>query len=104
VAVEAVTNSVAWRNKTHGYGSARILEAVGMARYCAVLYNKQLIEIAPSTWRKCVTGSGKKAPDKQYQLALERMVLGWPKGASSHRCAAACVAIAGAMMARRSSR
>lgn len=99
VACESVTSSVHWAGKTQGFGSARILEAVGMARYLAVQVQCPFVEVHPMAWRKSVTGSG-KATKAQCRRALGALVVGWPKGAGLNRCDAACVAIAGAMRSR----
>lgn len=95
VAVE----SVAWglHSGESGHGSGRILEAVGAARMFAEIVDARLATVAPSTWRKVVTGSG-KATKEQVREVLARRVKGWPKGiVGLNRSDAAAIAVAGGM-------
>lgn len=97
VAVE----SVAWglHSGESGHGSGRILEAVGAARMFAEFVNARLVTIAPSTWRKAVTGSG-KATKEQVRDVLARRVKGWPKGTVGlNRSDAVAIAVTGGMRA-----
>lgn len=97
VAVE----SVAWglHSGESGHGSGRILEAVGAARMFAEIVDARLVTIAPSTWRKAVTGSGKTTKEQAREV-LRRRVKGWPKGVVGlNRSDAVAIAIAGGMRA-----
>ena len=97
VAVE----SVAWslHASASGNGSGRILESVGAARMFAEFASARFFTIAPATWRKAVTGSG-KATKEQTREMLKRRVIGWPSGAVGlGRSDATAIAIAGGMRA-----
>lgn len=95
VAVE----SVAWglHSGRSGNGSGRILESVGAARMFAEIIGAQYVTVAPSTWRKTVTGSGKKTKE-QVRQELSKRVTGWPAGkVGLNRSDAVAIAIAGCM-------
>jgi Holliday junction resolvasome RuvABC endonuclease subunit len=98
IAVEKIDHVV--MTKTHGYGSMKLLECVGAAKMFALMHRVPLVQIAPNTWRKAVTGSG-KATKEQCRQVLRRTVVGFPKEAGLDRSDACAIAIAGAMGAGR---
>lgn len=73
--------TVAWslHAKDQGHGSGRILESVGALRAFAGIHRIPIVEVAPATWRKLATGSGRSTKE-QCRAALARRVQGWPKG------------------------
>jgi Holliday junction resolvasome RuvABC endonuclease subunit len=96
--------SVAWSLgvKEQGHGSGRILESVGAAKMLAKMIGAQVVEVAPITWRKCVTGNGRSTKE-QARAVMARNLLGWPNGVVGlNRSDAVAIAIAGAMCAAKS--
>lgn len=98
ICYEQVTNSPAWGKS--GHGSAGIVGCEWLAETIAEARGVPCIGLAPSTWRKRLTGSG-RADKAMVERFVRARVSGIPKVFSEHRFAACGVAIAGAMGVRR---
>lgn len=90
VAVEQVSTSVIWGKS--GYGSADIIECVGMARTMAKFLSVPFIIVNPKTMRKATLGSGTGKKDDMRRI-IEAHVRLWPKHSSLNQSDAAAVAL-----------
>lgn len=92
ICYEKVTNAPSWG--ANGHGSAGIIGCEWLAQAAAYANRIPCVGLAPSTWRKRLTGNG-KAGKELVERFVRAKVAGIPKVFSSHRFAACGVAIAG---------
>lgn len=92
---------VAWAHigaagKIGGHGSSEIARSVGMAELFAKIVDARFIEIAPISWRKRITGSGKSTKEDARRV-LRLICDDIPKVFGTNRSDATALAISGAM-------